>query len=56
MNSIELALIGCGALGRIHAQCISKIPKASFAAFADINEDAAKTALADFGGRYATRE
>ena len=56
MNHINLALIGCGALGRTHAQCIEQIPEASFVAYADIIEEAARSVLADFGGDYATTD
>lgn len=56
MSSVNLGLIGCGALGRVHAECVSKIGAARFAAYADINEAAAQGALRDFGGEYATTE
>jgi alcohol dehydrogenase class IV len=36
--TLELGLIGCGALGRTHAQCVSRIPGARFTAYADIAE------------------
>lgn len=54
--TIELGLIGCGALGRTHAQCVSKIPGARFAAYADVVEEAARKTLAEFGGEYATSD
>ena len=56
MSDIKLALIGCGALGRTHAECISNIPEASFVAYVDIVEDAAKSAMEKFGGEYATAD
>lgn len=56
MSDIKLALIGCGALGRTHAECISTIPEAAFVAYVDIVEDAAKAALDKFGGQYATTD
>ncbi len=56
MSEIKLGLIGCGSLGRVHAGCVSKIDGARFVAYADLHEDAAKKALADFGGDYATGE
>lgn len=56
MPQINLGLIGCGTLGRIHAECVSKIPNARFVAYADINESAAKSALDAFGGEYATND
>lgn len=56
MPQINLGLIGCGTLGRIHAECASKIPDARLVAYADINEYAAKSALDAFGGDYATND
>lgn len=55
-KELKLALIGCGSLGRVHAECVSKIKGASFMAYADINQAAADKALADFGGSYATTD
>ncbi len=54
MSDIRLGLIGCGALGRIHAECVARIPGAGFVAYADVVESAAKSALDTFGGEYAT--
>ena len=54
MASLNLALIGCGGLGRVHAECVSKIPEAQFIAYVDTAESAAESALNDFGGDYAT--
>lgn len=56
MKPIPLALIGCGKLGRVHVQCIAKIPEARFVAYADTSEKAAQTFLKDFGGEYATAD
>ena len=38
---IQLGLIGCGGLGRVHAECVRRIDAAKFIAFCDINESAA---------------
>jgi predicted dehydrogenase len=54
--AIELGLIGCGVLGRTHAECVAKVSGARFAAYADVVEDAAQKALGDFGGEYATTD
>ena len=53
---IDLALIGCGMLGRVHAACIGSIPEARFSAFMDVSGEAAERALADLGGDYATTD
>lgn len=52
--TLKLGLIGCGGLGRIHAECVAKIDGAEFMAYADIHEPAAQEALQTFGGDYAT--
>lgn len=51
---VKLALIGCGGLGRIHAQCVRKIGQARMAAYCDVVEAAADKMCQDFGGDYAT--
>ena len=56
MSDIRLGLIGCGAIGRAHAQCIAKIDAARFLAFADIAAEAAESLKNDFGGDYATTD
>ncbi len=56
MNTIHLALIGCGSLGKVHAACIAKIPGARFSAFADVNGEAAQECLKTYGGDYATAD
>ena len=53
---IHLGLIGCGALGRVHAACVQDISEARFAAYADIREEAAGALLQEFGGDYATSD
>ena len=53
MSNLKFGLIGCGALGRVHVECVNKIEGAEFSAYADIRADAAQQALADFGGQYA---
>jgi len=56
MSQIELALIGCGGLARVHAEAVAKIPEAEFIAYADVVEDKARSFLAEFGGDYATTD
>ena len=56
MPELRFGLIGCGNLGRTHAECVSKIPQARFTAYADLVEEAAKALLDDFGGKYATTD
>ena len=56
MSTLSFGLIGCGKLGAVHAECVSKIDGAQFIAYADINEQAAKSAMDTFGGDYATTD
>lgn len=56
MNTVPVALIGCGKLGRVHAECLARIPEARLVAYADVSEEAAKGLLKDFGGEYATMD
>jgi predicted dehydrogenase len=56
MSELKFGLIGCGKLGAIHAECVARIDGAKFAAYADISEEAAKSALDKFGGDYATTD
>lgn len=53
---IKLALIGCGSIGKVHADCISRIPEARFVAYADVNAAAATACLRQYGGDYATTD
>jgi predicted dehydrogenase len=56
MPPINLALIGCGYLGKVHVECIAKIPAAKFVAYCDVSEAAAQACLKEFGGNYATTD
>ncbi len=56
MADLRLGLIGCGAIGEVHAGCVAKIPQGQFIAYCDIDEAAAKRVLDKFGGQYATTE
>jgi predicted dehydrogenase len=56
MKNLRFALIGCGGLGRVHAQCVAQIEGASFVAYADVSEKAAEACLDEFGGEYSTTD
>ncbi len=56
MRTLKFALIGCGNLGRVHAQNVGRIPEASFVAYADVSQEAAQSCLEQFGGDYATTD
>lgn len=53
---VNLGLIGCGGLGKVHARCIAAISEARFVAYVDRVEAAADAALKEFGGDYATTD
>lgn len=54
MARVRVGIIGCGGMGRTHAECLQKIAGAEIVAYADTREDAATSMLRDFGGSYAT--
>jgi predicted dehydrogenase len=56
MIPLKFALIGCGALGRVHATNVANIPEAEFVAYVDTNNGAARGCLDEFGGHYATSD
>lgn len=56
MSTLRFALIGCGNLGKVHAQCVAQIKGADFVAFADVHEPAAQACVQEFGGEYATSD
>ena len=53
MSTINLALIGCGGLGRVHAGCVARLAGARFLAYIDLKKEAAQQCLDQFGGEYA---
>jgi predicted dehydrogenase len=55
-TTVNVAMIGCGNLGRVHAECLSKIPRARILAYCDIAAEPAEKLLAAHGGEYATRD
>lgn len=53
---IQIAIIGCGAMGEIHAKCLSEIDQASIRAFCDADEQRAQSLCAKYNGVYATTD
>lgn len=53
-NTIGFGIIGCGVIGKLHAQQLSLIEEAQIVAFADIIEARAKEYAAEFGGTAYT--
>lgn len=56
MSAVQIALIGCGSLGKVHAGCLQQIEGAHLYAYADIVEAAAQSCLDQYGGAYATAD
>ena len=52
--SLQVAIIGCGSMGEIHAQCLSRIEGVRIHAFCDMEEQRAQMLCDRFGGTYAT--
>jgi len=55
-NTIKAAIIGCGGIGRTHADCIRQIEGIEAVAYCDIYEEAARKLYNEFGGKYYTTD
>ena len=53
---LQIAIIGCGSMGEIHAQCLSRIEHVTMRAFCDADEQRAQSLCAKFQGVYATTD
>lgn len=51
---VTIGIIGCGSVGRTHAECLSKIDGAVLGAFCDVARSRADDFRTLFGGGYAT--
>jgi predicted dehydrogenase len=51
--AFNVGIIGCGALGRVHARCLSEMDTAAPVAFCDVLAARAQTLAAEFGGYAA---
>jgi predicted dehydrogenase len=51
---LRLGLIGCGILGKVHAECVQESSQARMVAFADVNLSAAESLATSLDGEYAT--
>lgn len=52
--TLRAALIGCGGLGRVHAQMVQQLDGMAMVAFCDVFEASAQRLCSEFGGEYAT--
>lgn len=55
-KTLKAAVIGCGALGKIHAECVAKLDGIEMVAYCDVNEQKAEALLGEFGGSYTTTD
>ncbi|HEY7147636.1 MAG TPA: Gfo/Idh/MocA family oxidoreductase [Streptosporangiaceae bacterium] len=53
---LRAGLIGCGNIGLYHARAAAADPRLELVAYADARPEAARTFLAEHGGRYATAD
>ena len=53
---INVAIIGCGSIGEIHAQCLQSVEGARLGAFCDAFEQRAQELSRKFQGSYATTD
>ena len=53
---ISVSIIGCGAYGREHASCLSRLPGVAIRGLCDIGTDTARRMKEDFRGIFATTD
>lgn len=53
---LKAGIIGCGSLGKTHAECIQQIEGIETTAYCDVFEQNAQNLLQQFGGEYATSD
>ena len=55
-DAINMALIGCGGMGRSHMRRARDVTELNFTAYVDVLEEEAAGALNEFGGNYHTTD
>lgn len=53
---IQVGIIGCGGMGKLHARNLAGLPNARLRAYADPREEAARALLDAYGGDYIAAE
>ncbi len=56
MPSLQVAIIGCGSMGEIHAGCLSRIPEVSLRTFCDSDLQRARSLSAKFPAAFVTAD
>ncbi len=56
MAKWQAALIGCGSIGSLHAQCVQQLDAIEMVAYCDVDAGRAQKTLDTYGGRYATAD
>jgi myo-inositol 2-dehydrogenase/D-chiro-inositol 1-dehydrogenase len=54
--AIEVGIIGCGGMGRLHARHLAALPGVRLRAYADPREEAARALLEQHGGYYVAED
>lgn len=54
MTIFRAAIVGCGGLGRVHAQCVSQLDGLDVVAYCDVVRALADDLVTEFSGEYAT--
>jgi len=55
-KTLRAGLIGCGALGRVHAECVAQLDGMDMVAFCDQEAARAEQFRTEFKGEYATTD
>ena len=56
MKELKAGLIGCGSLGRLHTDCLSKLSGMKMTAFCDVLEASAEKLCKEYKGEYFTTD
>lgn len=55
MEGVKFALVGCGAIGKVHAHVINALPNATLSAIVDVNEESGRAVAQQYGCKYYSR-
>ncbi len=55
-EAIRAAVVGCGSRGKLYARLAQGMDDIRMVAYADVRQEGAEAALAEYGGEYATTE
>lgn len=55
-KELKAGLVGCGSLGRLHTECVSKLPGLKITTFCDVAEGKARELCEEFDGKHYTTD